>query len=151
MAGVEEIKVPASRGNLNRLIDFIVGFAERHGFDHQRTWELELVADEVFMNIIDYAYPQQKGDIEVKCLYDQHRGLSMEITDNGIPFNPLAYSDSDIGAVKKNGFGIVLIRRLIDKIDYERAGDSNRLTLTKRSCVLTQGPEDSIGPAPIGP
>lgn len=146
MTSAAEINVPASKAHLSRLIDFIICFARKQGFDHQRIWELELVADEVFTNIIDYAYPQKKGNIKVRCRYDHRRGLLMEIEDKGIPFNPLSYCDEESERAKKNGFGIILIRRLIDNIIYERAGGRNCLTLVKRSRVLKAAAEDWTEP-----
>ena len=129
------IRLPADRENLNKLIGFIIGFAKENGFDKQRIWELELVADEIFSNIIDHAYPQQKGNIEVYCCFDDNKGLLMKINDHGIPFNPLSYPDPeispDIEKISTKGFGIFLIRRLMDSIEYKREESKNCLILEK--------------------
>lgn len=143
--GIAEIKISARKGNLKRLIDFIVGFARGQGLEHQRVWELELVADEVFMNIIDYAYPKQEGDISVTCRSDL-LGLRVDIRDRGVPFNPLDFPERDPERVSRNGFGLVLVRGLLDDITYRRQEGENRLTLVKKSQGRAPVPEPGAGP-----
>ncbi len=135
-----KIILPAIRENLNRLTSFIVGFAKKNGIESQRIWELELATDEILTNIIDYAYSKKEGTIEVRCRIDEDRGFLMKIHDQGKPFNPLSFPEphiyNDIQKVQTKGFGIYLIRQLMDSIVYKREGDKNCLTLEKRSCTF---------------
>jgi len=134
MEGNTNITLTAERQNLKRFIHFITDFARKGGLDDQRIWELELVADEIFTNIIKYAYPQQKGHIEVNCRLNKNRIL-LEIYDHGIPFNPLSYPNPeivpDIRKIRTDGYGIFLVRRLMDHIVYRRVGSRNCLVLEK--------------------
>ena len=95
---------------------------------------MELAADEIFTNIINYAYPQQKGNIEVNCHFDNQK-MIIEIFDHGIPFNPLSYPNPEIipniQEIRTDGYGIFLVRRLMDNIVYKREGDRNCLSLEK--------------------
>ena len=135
------IKLPADRQNLNRFIDFITDFAKKGGFHDKGIWELELAADEIFTNIINYAYPQQKGNIEVNCSFDNQR-LLIEIYDHGIPFNPLSYPNPeiipDIQEIRTEGNGIFLVRRLMDNIVYRREGNRTEQNRTERSGFSTR-------------
>lgn len=137
MADKDKIRLPAEREELNKFLLFVIGFAKNNDFDNQKIWELELVADEILTNIIDYAYPKKNGTIEVICSYDNQSGLLMEIYDDGIPFNPLSLTEScfpsNIQEVNTKGFGITLIRRLVDNIAYKRKGDMNCLILGKKT------------------
>lgn len=134
MQGNANIRLPAKRRNLKCFIDFITDFAQKGGFHDQGIWELELAADEIFTNIINYAYPQQKGNIEVNCHFDNQK-MIIEIFDHGIPFNPLSYPNPkiipDIQEIRTDGYGIFLVRRLMDNIVYKREGDRNCLSLEK--------------------
>ena len=129
-----KIELPADRQNLNKFIDFIIDFAKSGGFHDEGIWELELAADEIFTNIINYAYPQQKGNIEVNCRFGNQKIL-IEIYDHGIPFNPLSYPNPeiipDIQEIRTDGYGIFLARRLMDNIVYRRDGNRNCLSLEK--------------------
>ena len=134
MEGNTNITLTAERQNLERFIHFITDFARTSGLDDQRVWELELVADEIFTNIVKYAYPQQQGNIEVNCRLNQNRIL-LEIYDHGIPFNPLSYPNPeivpDIRKIRTEGYGIFLVRRLMDHMAYKREGSKNCLVLEK--------------------
>ena len=133
-------KQPAVWSAFGRLISFIIDYAKSKGFDDQIVWELELVADEILTNIIRYAYPQVAGMIEVSCCYEASKGLVVEINDYGIPFNPLAYPTpdctSDINSIRTNGFGIYIVRCLLDDIAYKRKGNMNCLTMRKKTRAL---------------
>jgi anti-sigma regulatory factor (Ser/Thr protein kinase) len=87
------------------------------------------------VNVIDYAYPDGKeGDIELRMMSDGKR-LKVMITDSGVPFDPttkekaatsLAVEERQVG-----GLGILLVREIMDVINYERSDGKNILTLIK--------------------
>ena len=133
-------KQPAAWSAFGQLMSFIIDYAKNKGFEDQIIWELELVADEILTNIIRYAYPQVVGMIEVSCCYEASKGLVVEINDYGIPFSPLAYPipdcTPDINNIQTNGFGIYIVRCLLDDIAYKRKGNMNCLTMRKKTRAL---------------
>ena len=133
-------KQPAVWSAFGQLILFIIDYAKSKGFEDQIVWELELIADEILTNIIRYAYPQGVGMIEVNCCYEASKGLVIEINDYGIPFSPLTYPTPDctldINSIQTNGFGIYIVRCLLDDIAYKREGNMNCLTLRKKTRAL---------------
>jgi serine/threonine-protein kinase RsbW len=114
----------------------VVLFAKKNDFDSQRIWEIDLLVDETFSNIIDYAYPQEKGDIEVCCRFQGDKDLFIGVHDRRIPFKPLSHPRpnilADIQNLRTKGYGIFLVRSLIDRINYKREEDHNCLTLEIR-------------------
>ncbi|MGH8701072.1 MAG: ATP-binding protein, partial [Burkholderiales bacterium] len=58
------------------------------------------------------------------------------IEDDGVPFNPLAMPAPDVSTPLRErrvgGIGIHFVRSLMDGVAYDRAGERNRLVLTKR-------------------
>ncbi|MEM8553470.1 MAG: ATP-binding protein [Pseudomonadota bacterium] len=62
--------------------------------------------------------------------------VSMELSDNGVPFDPTAFSPAetpqDLLTAGVGGFGIRLIQEYADTMTYERIGDRNILKLTCR-------------------
>ena len=59
----------------------------------------------------------------------------MTITDSGVPFDPTAKekADTTLAAEERQigGLGILLVRELMDSINYEYTGGRNILTLVK--------------------
>ncbi len=98
--------------------------------------KFNLVFDELLSNVISYAYRDEgEHEISIRIGFSGDR-LSVAITDDGVPFNPLtakvpdtslSLEDREIG-----GLGIHLVRNLIDDISYHRRIDKNVLTLVKQ-------------------
>jgi anti-sigma regulatory factor (Ser/Thr protein kinase) len=55
--------------------------------------------------------------------------------DQGIPFNPLLMSEPDLNAPpekrENGGFGIFMVKNLMDVIEYKREDGWNKLTIGK--------------------
>jgi anti-sigma regulatory factor (Ser/Thr protein kinase) len=57
------------------------------------------------------------------------------VIDNGHPFDPSAVPEPDVSLPLEQrdpgGLGILLIHRMVDRVDYRRVADENRLRLKK--------------------
>jgi len=130
----ESIKFPAQIEYLYNFIHFISRCARDQGFPKRRIQEIELAAEEALVNIFNYAYPEEKGDVEVHCRVDDPGTLICDIMDTGIPFNILSQADPDLSSdiLERDigGLGIFLIKKMADCVAYERKKDQNILTLT---------------------
>jgi anti-anti-sigma factor len=62
--------------------------------------------------------------------------LRVTITDDGPPFDPLAYADPDtelsVEEREIGGLGIHLVRQMMDEVSYRYEGDRNIVVLVKR-------------------
>lgn len=103
-------------------------------------YDLQLACEEIFLNIISYAYPNyiahQLGRIIITWADDPvQRKTTVTFTDTGIPFNPLATDDPDLTSPltrrRVGGLGIMLVRNKMNVVQYERLGDRNVLLITK--------------------
>ena len=97
--------------------------------------KINLVIEEAFSNIVFYAYTDNdKHKINISVSLNNKR-LTIEITDDGIPFNPLAQQppDTSLPVVERpvGGLGIFLISQIMDEMHYERKKNRNFLTLNK--------------------
>jgi len=131
------MKAPATLESLEKLMHFVSGFAEDHGFSKNRISEIQLATEEALLNIFQYAYPgEHKGEVEVTCEMNTDSELNIHILDTGIPFNILSLSEPDLACPlpdrKIGGLGCYLIRKMADKVYYRRQGDTNLLTLLVR-------------------
>ena len=98
--------------------------------------EVRLAVEEAVVNVIDYAYPEGvEGQIEIKLMSDG-KSFRVQIIDSGIPFDPTAQvkADTSLSAEERQigGLGILLVRELMDSINYERINGNNILTLSKK-------------------
>ena len=127
------IRLSARIENLERLIQFVSGYAEKQGLTAKRIAGIELAVEEALVNIFHYAYPDDVGDLEVICKSDNNNGFIIDIIDMGIPFNPLSRPEPDvaegISERKVGGLGIFLIKKLVDNSSYRRDKGKNILSL----------------------
>jgi anti-sigma regulatory factor (Ser/Thr protein kinase) len=133
MSVLAEIELPASLDNLARLMEAVTACAGEFGVDSARVMQLELCLEEALVNVINYAYDGAEGTVRVVCAEADNDRFSIEISDSGKPFDPLARAtpDTEAGIDERNigGLGIHLIRELMDDVTYRRDGDRNVLTM----------------------
>ena len=92
--------------------------------------------EEVFVNIAHYAYPGGEGKAKISVAVDGETNIAtFVVSDNGIPFDPLAKADPDITLSaderEVGGLGIFIIKKTMDSVSYVRENGENRLTMTK--------------------
>jgi serine/threonine-protein kinase RsbW len=99
-------------------------------------WAINIALGEWIENIIQYAYADDAIHtigVQVELAPGE---VVLRITDDGRPFDPGAFPEmaaTPAGTGKTfTSRGIHLIRHLVDRVDYERVGEENVLTLAKR-------------------
>jgi len=106
--------------------------AQIQGFARKKIGEIELAAEEAWVNICNYAYPEQSGDVEVIGKADDNNFI-IEIIDSGIPFDITALSDpnitDDVDERKIGGLGVFLMKKMADEVRYRRENDRNVVEL----------------------
>ena len=117
------------------LGSFVKQVCEHLNIDKSLTSKLRLAVEEVVVNAMEYAYPKgMTGDINIRATSNGQR-LTFTITDSGIPFNPtdVPVADTTLSVEERpiGGLGILLVRQLMDSINYERIDGKNVLTLNK--------------------
>jgi len=126
------LKLPAKLQYLEQLIDFVTNCAREQGVTQNKIGEIQVAVEEALVNVINYAYKDGEGDVEVTCMLDDERFI-IEIIDYGFPFDLLSLQDPDISLDVSErdigGLGIYLIKRLMDHVEHKRENDKNTLTL----------------------
>jgi len=120
---------------VEKLGSFVKQVAESLSLDKSLTGKLRLAVEETVVNVMEYAYPQgTTGDVNVRATSNGRR-LKFIISDSGIPFNPteVTAADTTLSAEERpiGGLGILLVRELMDSINYERINGKNVLTISK--------------------
>src|SRR5262245_62657073 len=124
MSLMTPITLPARIDSLPRGLALVVECATAAGFLPQRVMEIELAVEEALANICLYAYPDSRGEVEVRCVRDETQHFLIELIDTGVPFDLLAWPAPDLtvdmAQRQIGGFGIPLIIELIDLVTYQR-------------------------------
>ena len=130
-----KLKDKATLENLDCFLSFVEQFTQKEGIDSGIITELVLVAEEVIVNVINYAYPQKEGDVEVILIIDNNV-LTFRVVDEGVPFDMTLVDDPNtsltIDEKEIGGMGIFFVKHIMDKIRYERKDNKNILILTKQ-------------------
>ena len=99
--------------------------------------ELNLAVEELFTNIVFYAYDdQEKHEIEILFEHPETGCILITLSDDGKAFNPLENPTGD-NLVKSleereiGGLGIHLVRKMVSHIEYKRLDGRNILLLTR--------------------
>lgn len=122
---------------MDKLPDFLENFATANNIDPTLVSTINLALEEAMVNVINYAYPSGvEGDIWLTARAVDNMQFVFTLTDSGKPFDPTSVPDADTASPAEErsigGLGILLTRRLMDTVSYERKDNKNILTMTKQ-------------------
>jgi sigma-B regulation protein RsbU (phosphoserine phosphatase) len=130
----KEIVLSANTGELDTLQDWLGAVLDETCCASKTRGQIAMAAEEIFVNICRHAYSGGEGSARVMAGMDNSRFV-MRFEDSGIAFNPLEHAPPDINAPidgrEPGGLGIFIMRKWMDRVQYNRAGGKNELTLYK--------------------
>ena len=132
--GRQTLCVDATLENYADVIAFIDRLLEQNGCDEENRLRVQLAADEIFTNIVNYAYGAEGGKAEIT--FSCKDGIA-EITfaDNGVPYDPLQKDDPDLTLspeeMQIGGLGVFIAKNNMDAISYRYENHRNILTMSK--------------------
>ena len=133
MSEVIAVELKNQLSEIERLVHIVDDFGRRHQIEPQIIYTMKLALDEILTNIISYAYDDAKEHIIVIRLSLDQEKWTVEVEDDGRPFNPLNAPEPDtkqlLGERPIGGLGIHLVRKLIDELEYRRLNDRNILVM----------------------
>lgn len=104
--------------------------------------QMQLAMDEAFTNIVIHGYKNKPGSpicIHAEYFKDE---FAIEISDQGMGFNPFALPPVNLLGDQNQGYGWYLIRQIVDRIVYTPKQDQNgwnHLKLFKRYSTSPEG------------
>ncbi|MBQ9954534.1 MAG: SpoIIE family protein phosphatase [Eggerthellaceae bacterium] len=136
-AHVREITLSATVENVWTATEFVNELLEQVECPLKAQMQVDVAIDELFSNIAKYAYAPGSGEVTVRAgLLDDPRGVEVVFEDEGVAFDPLAAAAPDITLSAEDrevgGLGILMVKRTMDEVSYERREGRNVMTIRKR-------------------
>lgn len=115
--------------NLNAL-GAVAPLSERERF------QLQLALDELVTNTVSYGFASDHGTaIEIEIVWTPGQRYEITYADDAPQFDPVHYSgdgkQSGTEATGFGGFGISLVKKIMDSVTYRYTGKQNIIQLTK--------------------
>ncbi len=125
-------KFKSSSDKLSEFISWVESFLENFECDSVCLHHVLVSCEEMFLNICNYAYDDEIGEISVEIsVHDKIFKIS--ISDSGIKFDPVSYVNENYHPGEHiGGLGIFLTKKFMDKIEYKREDGRNNLVLYKK-------------------
>ncbi|MEN6355498.1 MAG: ATP-binding protein [Armatimonadota bacterium] len=131
-----EIKVPCKPEYVRTIRRVIAEFAASYEMPKMAIEEIEVAASEAVTNIVRHAYinPKRMPHVRVKCAHRRY-GLLVEVMDRGRGFRAPAdgvIPEVDIDFDREGGYGILLIKCLMDTVNYiSNPDEGTKIKMTK--------------------
>jgi serine/threonine-protein kinase RsbW len=132
------ITVNCSTYNLKEIRSFISLSLDGLNLDSNDSNLIILAVDEVCSNRIIHSNNcdhKENLTVDISLTRDEN-GIYFEIRDSGIPFNINEYAEPSIDDIIKNrvkgSLGLILVRKIMDRIDFEVKNSINICRLFKR-------------------
>ncbi len=131
----EELTIGAEIGNLEAVQSFIGEALEKLGCPVKVLTQVDVAAEEIFVNIAHYAYAPGKGDATVRVEKADPAGAVITFADRGVPYDPTSKEDPDTALPAEEreigGLGIFMTKKIMDEMTYERRDGMNILKMRK--------------------
>jgi anti-sigma regulatory factor (Ser/Thr protein kinase) len=130
-----ERRFPRAMASLEAIYGFLREFLAGNGIGMDATFELDLVAEELFTNMVKYG---RGGSSEIQMgLEWSAPNLTLRLVDSGVDrFDPteapIVDPNRPISERKAGGLGIHLVRRIADRFEYSYEDRTATITITKR-------------------
>ena len=114
------------RRNVPLARNAIATFARLCGFSSEDVAEIKVAAGEALSNAVEHGHALRSSGFSVRCSMEDDE-LRIEIRDNGEGFMPESLRIGTPPEQRERGFGILLMRRLMDGVQFDNNGTCVRL------------------------
>ena len=129
--------IESKHDELDRITAAIEELGEESGWPLELVYKINLVLEELALNIMNYGYTDEEVhyiDLTVKT---EDAKVTIEIVDDGRPFNPISDApapdlEGPMMDRRIGGWGIHIVRTIMDDVSYVRADNKNRMKLVAK-------------------
>lgn len=131
---MNKIVVSSDIQNLIKANDFLEEQFTLENIPLKTQFKILTAFEELFSNICNYAYEDEKGEIEIEFFIKNNSAI-ITLIDSGIPFDPLKKEDPDVSlAVHEReigGLGIFMVKKTMDEFKYKYKDGKNIVSISK--------------------
>ncbi len=133
---MKNITIEAKTDNLPEVLSFVDAILEENDCPVKTQMQIDIAVEEIFVNIANYAYAPGSGSADIKAgVSGTPSVFVISFADKGVPYNPLAKEDPDVTLSLEErpigGLGIFMVKKSMDKVEYEYKDGQNILTIHK--------------------
>jgi len=136
---LNSFKIQSTMEEYQKAIEFIEDHLVATNMNQQNRLKVLIACEELIVNIINYAYEKGNGDLEIE-FEEKEDWVKITICDNGKAFNPLQKADAEVETSieerEVGGLGILMLKKLIDQIEYSYQDGQNRITMMKQKATV---------------
>ena len=127
----------AQIADIPAVTEFMEAEMEKLGCSMKTIIQMNVAIDEIYSNIVKYAYPNSSGPATVQLVEKaEPHSVCIRFVDEGVPYNPLTKKDPDVTlSVEERGvggLGIYMVKKTMDDMKYRYENGQNTLTIMKR-------------------
>ena len=132
---MKELTIEAKVDNLNEVTLFVDEILEASDCSMKAQMQIDIAVEELFVNVAHYAYGDGVGMVTIRVSVEDSKAV-ITFIDGGVPYDPLAKPDPDVTLSAQEraigGLGIFMVKKSMDKMEYEYTDGKNVLTITKK-------------------
>lgn len=132
------LTVTSSVDELPGITAAVEEMGDREEWPLDLAFKVNLVLDELVVNVCSHAYDSDGGDHKIEInINSEPDELSIEIVDDGRPFDPLTEApppnlDASLEERTIGGLGLHLVQTMMDDLKYQRKDGRNHLKVVAR-------------------
>jgi len=133
MPGRLEFTTENTLESVSRSSCFVRRFAEQSGLSERKSYQLDLVYEELLTNMVKYGFRDGKTHSIKVILEDADGQLTFSLMNDGAEFDPWEQPEPDLTRPleerKEGGLGLHLVRNFSKSVHYVRRNGWNILSV----------------------
>ena len=141
------LELPNDLRAIERAVSYLMDRGLEAGFDNDRLrLNFRVGLTEALANAMLYGNcrdPRKRVRVEARVAPEE---ITVQVTDEGLGFDPGKVLDPTLptNRTRSGGRGIFLIRKLMDRVEFNETGNSITMVLVNRVVVVAEGRKASL-------
>ena len=127
------ITITSQQQELEQVNIALSEYLIEHNLDESQLLSLQLIAEEIMVNTINYGYAGRVDKTISVQLSHNESYITMTFVDQAKAFNPLELGEAKLGMPEADedvgGLGVHLVKEMCDTCNYEYVAGENRFTV----------------------
>jgi len=133
-------KIPCKKDHLKDIRSFVWKALVNHGLSEMDISTMVLAIDEICANLIIHSHQCDPAEfIKININVIKNEGIEFSIYDHGTGFDISKYDEPSIDDLiktkRKGGIGLILVKKIMDKIEFITESGFNVCKLYKKADV----------------